>query len=686
MHFGADYYPEHWVFPYDGTAEDPEGRWEEDARLMAQAGMNVVRMGEFCWGICEREEGKLDFTWLRRAMDCLHKHDIRVVLSTPTAAPPIWLLQKHPEILPLDERGERRHEGTRRAYSMSSDIYWDHSKRIVRAMATALGDHPALVAWQIDNGIGRHNTEYSFNPETRRDWQSWLRAKYETIARANECLGLRFWGQMVTDWSQIPMPMNAPAVHNPALMTDWRRFSSDTCVAYVRMQADLLRGLTPTIPVTTSLRAWAAEFDYFDMADAVDFVSVDSDAAVKAKSAEIACSIDLLRCLKKTNVKLPGGGTDGFWVIEQKAGNVSWQDVNSMVRPGIVRLFTYQLLSRGANGVLYFYWRQPRIGPEKFYGGVLRHNGRAESRMYEEISSIGAELKQLEPVLAGSKVVAETAIMINYASHWAINQPLQPNRFFHQREHIQLFYTALHDRNIPVDFVRPGEELSAYKLVIAPSLHLLSGFEADQLKLFVQNGGTLISTFNTGLVDEHHIAPTTGYPHELCDLFGLEVVEFDTLPVGEENHITVKGSFPNSGLHPARLWCDLIEPQGCQTLAVYSKDFYAGRPVMTVHEFGQGRAVYIGTMSHQNFYYDLVTWARQLCNLYPLLKVPDTVEVSMRQKGDHRIYFLLNHQPSSVRIQFYKPAHDFLTGKNIAGNYDLPPHGILVVDEHYARQ
>jgi beta-galactosidase len=252
------------------------------------------------------------------------------------------------------------------------------------------------------------------------------------------------------------------------------------------------------------------------------------------------------------------------------------------------------------------------------------------------------------------------------------------------REHIQLFYNSLHDRNILVDFARPNEDLSAYKLVFAPSLHLLSGGEADRLKLYVQNGGTLVATFNTGLVDEHNIAPDTGYPHDLTDLFGLEVLEFDQLPPGEENHLTFKGSFPTSHLHPARLWCDLIEPKECQVLATYAKDFYSGKPALTMNAFGLGKAIYVGTQSHQHFYNDLVVWLRQLCSLHPLIKVPDNVEVALREKDDTKVFFLLNHQMTPLRVQFYKPMHEFLTGHTIVGNYDLPPHGVLVLDEHPA--
>jgi len=637
MYFGVDYHPEQWVYPYGGTSDKPESAWERDAQLMASAGINVVRIGEFTWGICEPEEGKCDFTWISRVMDILGRAGIKVVLATPTAAPPIWLTKKHPEILPIDEQGLTRHEGTRRAVCLNSEAYWTHSKRIVESMAKALGKHPQLIAWQIDNGIGGHFTEASFNEDTRRDWHGWLEAKFETVARMNELMGLRHWGQLVTSWNQVPMPMSAPTIHNPALVLNWCRFCSDTIVQFVKVQADILHELSPNCPVTTNLRPLLHRFDHFDLAEVIDFVSIESTGALKTKSAELACEIDMLRSLKKNGIRTPDGDS-GFWVMEQKAGNVSWQDVNSLVRPGVLRMFTYQLVSRGATAVLFFRWRQPRIGTEKFHGAVLSHSARPDGRVFKEVSQLGDEMKLLSPAIKGTRVQAETCIIYSHDNDYVLQQPMQPNKYFSLREHIQLFYSAFHDRNIPVDFARPAEDLSRYKLVIAPSLHLLSGGEADRLKLYVQNGGTLVATFNTGLVDENGMAPDTGYPHDLTDLFGLEVVEFDQLPPGEENHLTFKGTFPTTHLHPARLWCDLIEPKDCQILATYAKDFYAGRPAMTMHTFGLGRAIYIGTQSHQHFYTDLLTWLRQMCNIHPLLKVPEHVEVSMRKKDDSNVY------------------------------------------------
>ena len=680
MFFGADYYPEHWVFPYAGTADNPEGAWEHDAALMAKAGINVVRIGEFSWGLCEPEEGRYDFLWLRRVMDIMGRHGIKVVVGTPTAAPPLWLSKKHPEILPLDEYGRVKHEGTRRAVCLSSDVFWDYSKRVVTAMAEALGDHPQLIAWQIDNCMGGNDTEFAFNEATREEWHFWLQAKYGKIERLNDLLGLRFWGQTVISWDQVPMPMYAPAMHNPALLLDWNRFSSDTMVQFVKMQAGLLHECCPQLPVTVTMRAFLRQYDHFDMADAVDFVSIESNVVMKAKTADLACDIDMLRSLKKADIRAPDGDC-GFWAMEQKVGQVNWQDVNSLVQPGLIRLFTYQLVSRGASGILYFRWRQPRIGSEKFYGAILPHHPEGNNRVFMEISQIGDELKLLAPFLKDTRVVSEVCILYSHENDWSLQQPNQPNKYFSLREHIQLIYNALHDRNIPVDFARPNEDISQYKIVFAPSLHLLAAAEADRLKLYVQNGGTLVSTFNTGLVDQHHIAPDTGIPNDMTDLFGLEVLEFDPIPPGEENHLTFKGAFPTSHLHPARLWCDILEPKGCQVLAVYAKGFYASRPAMTMNNFGLGKAIYIGTMSHQHFYNDFVGWLRQMCNLHPLLKVPENVEVCMRQKEGVRVYFLLNHQNSPVRIQFYKPMHDFLTGNTFSGNYDLPPHGVLVLDE-----
>ena len=545
MYFGVDYHPEQWVYPYGGTREKPEAAWERDIELMQTAGINVVRMGEFTWGLCEPEEGKYDFGWLKRVMDLLGKAGIKVVLATPTAAPPIWLAQKHPEILPVDERGLVKREGTRRAVCLNSDVFWDYSKRIVENMAKALGQHPQLIAWQIDNGLGGNFTEASFNEDTRRDWHLWLEAKYETIERLNELMGLRHWGQVVKTWKQVPMPMAAPTVHNPALVLDWCRFCSDTIVQFVKMQADLLHQLTPKCPVTTNLRPLLHRFDHFDLAEVIDFVSIESTAALQAQ----------VRGAGLRNRHAALAQEDGHPDAGRRHG------VLGDGAEGRQRHLAGRQLAGAPGGAADVHLSTGLAGSERrssSSAGASRASAARSStapscrttrdpngRVFKEVAQLGDEMKLLAPALKGTRVQAETCILYSHDNDWALQQPMQPNKFFSLREHIQLFYNALHDRNIAVDFARPTEDLSRYKLVFAPSLHLLSGGEADRLKLYVQNGGTLVATFNTGLVDEHNMAPDTGYPHDLTDLFGLEVLEFDQLPPGEENHLTFKGTFPS---------------------------------------------------------------------------------------------------------------------------------------------
>ena len=684
MFFGVDYYPEQWVFPYGGTADDPEGAWERDAELMVKAGINVVRIGEFSWGLCEPEGGQIRFP-LAAPRDGHHgaATTSRSCSAPPPPPRPSGWRANIPKFCRSDEHGLVKHEGTRRAVCFNNDTFWNASKRLVENMARALGDHPQLIAWQIDSGIGGHQTEWSFNEDSRLEWQNWLKLKYETVERLNDRLGLRYWAQVVSSFDEVPMPMYAPGTHNPALLLDWNRFCSDAIIAFVRMQADVLHELCPDHPVTVNLRALQRKFDHFDMADVVDFVSVESNAAIKAKSAELACDIDILRSLKKQDIRTPDGDC-GFWVIEQKAGQVNWQDVNSLVRPGVIRLFTYQLISRGACGVLYYHWRQPRIGNEKFFGAVLPHHLEGNTRVYQgnQPDRRGTQVARARHQGHARSCRRPASFTPTTTTGRCNSRCSRPNSSTCASTSSSI-YNALHDRNIRVDFARPTEDLVAIQArlrAVAALAGRRRGRPAQTLRpkrrharQHVQHrpGGRNIS-----------IAPDTGYPNDLTDLFGMEVLEFDPIPPGEENHLTFKGAFQTSHLHPARLWCDIIEPKGCQILATYAKDFYAGRPAITMNNFGLGKAIYIGTMSHQHFYHDFIVWLRQMCGLQPLLKVPENVEVSMREKEGTRVYFLLNHQNSPVRIQFYKPMHDYLTGNTFSGNYDLPPHGVLVLDEH----
>ena len=376
----------------------------------------------------------------------------------------------------------------------------------------------------------------------------------------------------------------------------------------------------------------------------------------------------MLRSLKKTGIRTPDGD-DGFLGdrAEGGAGELAGSEFAGAAAGGAAVHLPADF-ARGLGRAVF-----PLAAAAHRHGKILRR-GAAASRAQGQPDLPGNQPDWRGNQAArarrsqGTKVVADVCILYSHDNDWALQQPMQPNKHFNLREHIQLFYNGLHHRNMPVDFARPTEDLSKYKLVFAPSLHLLAGGEADLLKLYVQNGGTLVATFNTGLVDEHHIAPDTGYPHDLTDVFGLEVLEFDPLPPGEENHMTFKGPSRRAICIRRSIWCDIIEPKGCQVLATYAQGFLRGQ---AGHDDEHVRAGQGDLHRHD----EPPAFLRRSGGLAaatgepasPLLKVPDTVEVSMRQKDNTRIYFLLNHQNSPVRIQFYKPMHDFLTGGDDRG-------------------
>lgn len=680
MHVGVSYHPELWVHPPVGSQQDPEAHWREDAKLMVDAGVSVVRLGARCWGTCEPSDGNFEFGWLQRAMDILAEHGLKVVLVTPTAVPPPWLIQKHPEILHPHTTAVRKHPSETCTVCLNSDVYWDLAKRIVTQMANALGKHPNLIAWQIDNVHGDQRLELSFNEDSKRDWHFWLEAKYETIERMNNLLGLRWSGQIVRDWKQVPVPAQPQPTYNPALELDWTRFCSDTIVQFVKMQADVLREITPDIPITTAIPASGTKVDHFDLADVVDFVSGTIEPDDTETAVDSAIHLDRIRSLKRAGGKCPAN-LPGFWVILEHPSRARHGQIHAPLRPGLLRTLAYQCIGHGANTVVFMPWRQPRIGPEKFLGGVLPHHVRRENRTYREVAQLGEEFKLLAPALKNTTINAQVAILYTFDNQWATDLARFHSKHLLQDQHIRLFYEAFHEKNIPVDFARPLDDLARYKLVIAPSLHLLAGAEADALKLYVQNGGVLVTTCNTGLVDEHHMAPETGFPMEITDLLGLEVLEFDLLGPDEENHLIFKGEFPASQMHPGRHWCDVIEPKDCEVLATFASSFYAGRPAMTMNRYGLGRAIHIGTVSHRPFYHDLVKWLRELCNIQPTIKTPEAVEICIRESQDSRIYIVINRGEAPARIQFIGRMEDLITGAAIAGTYDLPPFGVLVAKE-----
>ena len=426
FYFGADYYPEQW----------PEERWPEDARMMKEARFNIVRLAEFAWSKMEPSEGKFDFDWLDRAIEILSTQGIKVVLGTPTASPPPWLMAKQEDLFLVEQNGVRQSYGLRREYCPSHPLYRHHTERIVNQVAEHFKDNPAVIGWQIDNEFG----DRCFCNICRAEFHKWLQKRYDTLEKVNKAWGTIFWSHVYTDWSQIPVPLTTALSHNPGLALDYRRFMSDTYRDYQRFQIDLIRRHCPDHFITHNLMGFGYnQLNYYDNAADLDIVSWNNyirmqwGMQAEVDPAKAALSHDTMRGLKKQN----------FWVMEQQSGGGGWEYVAVPPKPGELRLWTYQSIAHGADAIVYFRWRTARTGTEQYWQGILEHHG-IPGRRYAEVSQVGEELQKISEIVTGSRIKPQVAIMQSYDTRFAFQ--VQPNnpRFGYEK-HIQDIYRGFYN-------------------------------------------------------------------------------------------------------------------------------------------------------------------------------------------------------------------------------------------------
>ena len=656
MFFGADYYPEHWE----------EERWQIDASLMKRLNFNIVRLAEFAWVKMEPDEGVFDFAWLDKAISILSKQGIGVVLCTPTAAPPQWLTSKHPEILQKDEKGITASTGGRRHYCQTNTVYHDYCRKIVAAMAKHYKRNKAIKAWHIDNEFGGR----CYCENCAQEFRNWLKKKYRTLDKLNKRWGTIFWSRTFTDWSQIPLPWNHPYIHSPHARLDFSRFSSESFVHFQQIQVEVIREEMPSCPITHNFMQEFTEIDYYDLAKNLDFVSCDIYPNLGASPAYAAIVHDMARGLK---------GGKPFWVMEQQVGPVNWKQVNSLLRPGIPRLWTYQAISHGADGVVYFRWRWARFGHEQFHSGIMPHSAEP-GRAYSEIEQLGSELKKVMPTLDKTTVNAEAALIMDYPTAWFIgDNGTVPNKQVKYLEMVNRYYRALFALPIQTDLVSPKADLSKYRLVVAPLLTLVDDKTAKNLRDYVKKGGFLILTLFSGIVDETGIVFEKPFPGPLSDLMGIKVREFDPVPESFVNEIGITGASLNKGVYKIEKWCDIIETQKAKVVATYSYDFYKGKPAVTLNSFGKGNALYIGTMGKDGLERDLLRWAALKAGIKFALIAKDGIEIRPRTGKDAKYYFVLNHNAVAENISISGEMEDIVSGKKISGTETIAPYNILIL-------
>ena len=510
MFYGGDYNPEQW----------PEEVWQEDVKLMQEARVNLVSLGIFSWAKLQPKADVYDFAWLDRLMDLLYEHGILVNLATPTASPPAWMVHKHPEILPVTGEGFRLWHGSRRHYCPHSADYNHYAVKIAAELAGRYKDHPALVMWHIDNEYGCHVGE-CFCENTIRAFRGWLQERYVTLEKFNQAWGTAFWGQQYGEWEEIQPPRRTPANPNPTQQLDWARFMSDSWLNCFEKQKAVIKKITPDIPVTTNFMGFHKGVDYFKFAAQEDLVSNDAypDTYLPDWMSQSAMVCDLVRSVGKGNP----------WVLmEQATSQVNWRRINTNKRPGVMRLGSLQALSRGADGILFFQWRQSKAGAEKHHSAMLPHSG-TKSRTWQEVKTLGRELTGLSD-LVNSRVQAEVGILMDWENWWALELDSKPSCDLQLVPKIYEFYREIYKLNIPVDFLHPLSDLSSYKLLIMPHLYLVSDQAAANIISYVQNGGTVLMNFFSGIVDENEHIHLGGYPAQFSEMLGLWIEEYVAFP------------------------------------------------------------------------------------------------------------------------------------------------------------
>lgn len=595
----------------------------------------------------------------------LHSHGIKIDLATATASPPPWLAKLHPESLPVTREGVRLWPGSRQQYCPNSVAYREAAQALVRQIAQRYRTHPALVLWHVGNEYACH-VSTCYCDESAAAFRVWLRRRYETLEALNDAWGTAFWSQQYGAWDEIYPPRSAPTFQNPTQQLDWQRFSSDALLECFELERAILKEYTPNVPVTTNFMHAFKPLDYWKWAEREDLVSLDMYPDPTDPSAHVyaALNYDLMRSL---------GHGRPWLLMEQATSQVNWRPHNLVKLPGQMRLWSHQAIARGSNGVMFFQWRASQAGSEKFHSAMVPHVG-TQSRTWWEVVELGQELRRLDTVLP-TQVRADVAIVWDWESWWALELDSKPSRDITLIDQISAYYQPLFARNITVDVVPPGADVRGYRLVLVPNLYLVRDEAAHQLERYVADGGTLVMSFFSGIVDEHDHIRLGGYPAPFRKMLGLWIEEFAPYTPEQSNSITAD----DGSRYQCTLWSDVINLERATVIAQYDGGFFAGRPAITRHEFGQGAAYYVGTQPEAAGMAWLLDRVCEAAEVRPVYAVPEGVEVVQRDGANTSLLYVLNHRPTPVDIDLDEPVAELISGHRLTSTCTLDPFGVAIL-------
>ncbi len=652
--YGVDYYPEQWS----------ETLWEQDAQRMQECGVNAVRIGEFAWAMFEPQEGKFDFALFDRAIAILAKHNIKIIFGTPTATPPKWLTEKYPETLYVFDDRQVSNDQTRRHYNYNSPVYRKFSRRIVEKLTEHYKDNPNIIGWQIDNEFNNENPE-AWSESDRAAFRVWLKNKYKTLDDLNARWGTIFWSQTYTDWEQIDLPFKATSLHNPSLMLDYRRFISDSVESFMNEQIEIIRKNRPNDFITQN--GSFKNIDYYKFSRNLDLHS----------SANYPLFNDNPQYSTGTSLTFHRSVTGRFMIMEQQTGAGGQTYLLRTPQPGEMRLWTFQSLAHGADGIIHFRWRTARRGIEEYWQGVLDQDNVPRAR-FEDFKKEGAEINRIAPEIFDSKIVSDIAVIKDFEDEWVYEHQFLTNEV-HASWAAGDIFRAASEQKFNIDFISPEQDFNRYKIVFAPYSILMDEQLAAKMKAFVAGGGTLIVSAHSAVKDRDNTYTDQTIPiMGMKELFGAEIDSFNVYQPPSKDKNSLK--FTDGANISVQVFADLLKPTTAKILAVWDKDFLKGKPAATENKSGKGKAVYYGSFFNTDAARYLLKRYAAEQNLKPIFTgFPQNIEVTKRTKGSANYYFILNHSSESVPLKIGAGFYDLLEGKNAPSAFSLSAYGYKVL-------
>ncbi|WP_429961901.1 beta-galactosidase [Enterococcus sp. AZ083] len=658
--FGGDYNPNQW----------PKEIWEEDIRIFKKASINSATVNVFSWAKIQPSENCYDFEELDQIIEKLSTEGFDIVLATSTAALPAWMFKKYPEVARTDYDGRHHKFGQRHNACPNSLVYQKYAERLATKLAERYGENPQVTCWHINNEYGGEC--YCDNCE--KAFRVWLKNKYQTIEALNKAWNMEFWGHTVYEWDEIVLPnalsegIGYDKTAFAGISIDYRRFNSDSLLKNYMMERDAIRKIDPTTPITTNLMGTFKGLDYFKWAKEMDLISWDNYPAYNTPWSLVAMTHDLMRGLKQ----------QPFMLMEQTPSQQNWQPYNSLKKPGQMRAQSYQTIAHGADTIQYFQLRRSIGACEKFHGAVIEHVGHEDTRVFRETAALGAELAQLSDII-GTQTQSQVAVIFDWDNYWALEYTSGPTVDLKYVEQIHRYYRYFHEQNIAVDLVPVDADLSKYKLVAAPVLYMIKEGMQERLTDFVKQGGSLLTTYMSGIVDQSDNVHLGGYPGPLRELAGIWVEEIDALAPEQSNGVSLVNE-ERTGT--SNLVSDLIHLETAEALAHYTSNFYAGMPAVTKNMFGDGTVYYFGGQLEDQLQDQLFKTIVEENDITPVIEEATKLEVACRENAEAKFFVIINfHEEAQPLPAMFVGKTDLLTGEVLSSEMMLTQYTTYIVKE-----